>query len=403
MMRSSAKLILVVTAALMLGVCGKKEVISPDRFKVLADTLAGEMDYGPWMDFAYEMAKNYPEEYMAGMVMIQAAERSLMERDEDRFDEIFALLENYPANGALELTDQIAICNRLAWIMSSQDILAGKSSDVMNFAIEMFKANEVGLQFRDELGAMLYDTQAGIFEGMQDTAKALEAYNLAIEYFEQPETLLRRGLILESRGEFDLALEDYIAALGHAPNELMIANKVKSVFTVLNPEADATAFIADLKESLMEGRREEVLGEVFFIEAPEFQFTDLSGEVYNNTNMLGKVFFVDFWATWCDPCRRELPEFQAFYDRYKNNPRVAFIAASTDSEREKVKPYIAEMNFSFPVAYAVDAATKFGVEGIPSLFIIGPQGKIRYKIVGFDPDKDFVREMSWRLESLLDG
>jgi len=43
------------------------------------------------------------------------------------------------------------------------------------------------------------------------------------------------------------------------------------------------------------------------------------------------------------------------------------------------------------------------VEGIPSLFIIGPQGKIRYKIVGFDPDKDFVREMTWRLESLLDS
>ena len=63
---------------------------------------------------------------------------------------------------------------------------------------------------------------------------------------------------------------------------------------------------------------------------------------------------------------------------------MVFVAASTDQEREKVQPYIDEMNFSFPVAYAEDTATKFGVEGIPSLFIIGPQGKIRYKIVGFD-------------------
>jgi thiol-disulfide isomerase/thioredoxin len=183
----------------------------------------------------------------------------------------------------------------------------------------------------------------------------------------------------------------------------MIINKVKETYNALNPSDDADVFLKDLKDSLSESRREEVMAEMFSMAAPSFEFTDLSGKKINNANMLGKVVFVDFWATWCQPCRRELPEFQAFYEQHKKNPKVAFIAASTDSDRSKVSPFIKELRFTFPVAFANENATKFGVEGIPSLFIIGPSGNIRYKVVGFDPDKDFVREMNWRLESLLDG
>ncbi len=402
-MKNKLTLILVIITAFMLSFCEKEPEISPERLKVLSDTVAQDLEYDVWMEFSYELAKNYPEEYVAGMVMVQSAERSIMEQDEDRFDKIFDLLKSYPENGALEMTDQIAFGNRLAWIMSDQMMLFDKAPGVMDFTIKKFKANEVGLQWRNELGAMVYDTQANIYEKSGEVDKALEAFGFALEYFEQPETLLRRGLILETQGKLADALEDYVTAMGLAPNQVMITQKVKEAYSKLNPDQDVQVFMNDLQESLEEKRREEVLGEAFFNEAPEFEFADMDGNIYNNSNMLGKVVFVDFWATWCNPCRRELPEFQKLYDMYKDNPRVAFIAASTDAEQQKVQPYVAEMNFSFPVAYAGDTATKFGVEGIPSLFIIGPSGKIRYKIVGFDPDKDFVREMSWRLESLLDS
>ncbi len=402
-MKRKLLLVLMISVVFMLSFCEKEAEVSPERFKVLTDTLAQDMDYEPWMDFAYEVSKNYPEEYTAGMIMVQAAERSIMELDEKRFEMFFDLLKNYPENGALELTDQIAFGNRLAWIMSDQMLMFNKAQGVMDFTIAKFKEHEVGLQWRNELGAMVYDTQAGVFEKMDETEKALESYNFSLNYYEQPETLLRRGLLLENKDDLKGAMSDYISALGHAPNQEMIINKVKTIYATLNPDKDAQQFIVDLQESLQESRKEEVLAEAFFNDAPDFQFTDMDGNEINNTNMLGKVVFVDFWATWCNPCRRELPEFQAFYELYKNNPRVAFIAASTDREKDKVVPYITESDYTFPVAYAEENATKFGVEGIPSLFIIGPSGKIRYKIVGFDPDKDFVREMSWRLESLLDS
>ncbi len=400
-MKKSLLLILIVGLSLLLTFCEKEAEVSPERLQVLVDTIGQELEYEAWMKFSYELSKNYPEEYASGMAMVRSAERAIMEQDEPRFLKIFEILKNYPENGALKLTDQISFGNRLAWIMADQMLLFNTAPEVIDFSITKFKQHEESLQWRNELGAMLYDTQANIFEKLNETEKALQAYGFALNYFEQPETLLRRGLILESQDDLSGALEDYIAALGLAPDQKMLIQKVKQVYSNLNPDEDSEQFINDIQESLQERRREEVLSEVFDIDAPDFQLTDFNGRSLNNENMLGKVLFVDFWATWCNPCRRELPEFQAFYDLYKNDPRVVFVAASTDQEREKVQPYVDEMKFTFPIAYAEDTATKFGVEGIPSLFIIGPQGKIRYKIVGFDPDKDFVREMSWRLESLL--
>mgnify|MGYP002725494398 CR=1 FL=1 len=402
-MRRHIHWISVLITILVLSNCEKQADLSPERFQLLTDTLAQELDYEPWMDFAYEMSKNFPQESTAGMIMVQGAERALIEQDENRFDQFFDLLKNYPENGVLEITDQIAFGNRLAWTMAEKMLLFNKAPEVIDFSISIFKQHESGLKWRNELGGMIYDTQASVFESINEMDQALEAYGIAIDYFEQPETLLRRGLILENKGELEAALEDYIAALGHAPSQAIIIEKVSNIYTQLHPDDDVDVFISEIQESLHERRKEEVLGEIFSNNAPEFEFTDFDGRVLNNSNMLGKVVFVDFWATWCNPCRRELPEFQKFYNDFKDNPRVVFVAASTDRDREKVKPYIQEMNFTFPVAFAEGNADKFGVEGIPSLFIIGPSGKIRYKIIGFDPDKDFVREMTWRLESLLEN
>jgi thiol-disulfide isomerase/thioredoxin len=383
--------------------CTQKDEISEERFTILADTLAQELEYDSWMDFAYELAKNYPDKYESAVILTQASERSIMENDEEQFLRFFDILQDYPESGALEISDQIAIGNQIAWITGSQGMLQKQSQKVMDYTIKTFKEHENDLQWQDEIGSAIYNTQAMIHAADGLTDEALQAYSTSISYFEQPEALIQRALLLEERGDLTAALEDYIAALGYTPGQSMLVNKVKEVFQSLNPDQNADQFIIDIRESLNERRKEEVLSGILSLEAPDYNFTDFAGKTLTNSNQSGKIVFVDFWATWCGPCRRELPEFQKFYDQHKNNPRISFVAASTDQEREKVKPHVADMGFTFPIAFDEGNAPKFGVEGIPSLFIIGPEGKIRYKIVGFDPDKDFVAEMNWRLESLLDS
>ncbi|MBT7577822.1 MAG: hypothetical protein HN633_03490, partial [Candidatus Marinimicrobia bacterium] len=113
-MKKSLLMMFIVGLTLLLTFCEKEAEVSPERLKVLVDTVAQELEYEVWMDFSYELSKNYPEEYAAGMSMVRSAERAILEQDESRFLKIFELLKNYPETGALELTDQIAFGNRLA-------------------------------------------------------------------------------------------------------------------------------------------------------------------------------------------------------------------------------------------------------------------------------------------------
>jgi peroxiredoxin len=92
--------------------------------------------------------------------------------------------------------------------------------------------------------------------------------------------------------------------------------------------------------------------------------------------MKGKVVLVNFWATWCPPCRKEMPDLQALYDKYKDQGFV--VLSISDEEVAKVSPFITERNISYPVL--LDPGRKvndaFVVEGIPKSFVYDREGKL---------------------------
>lgn len=394
-------LFVVLIASIALLACSGNPEKSDARLKALADTLRTDLSYDEWKVFAYELIKVYPEDGRAAQTTFRAFERSILENDADGFKEVFDFMLAYPEEGALELLDQIAIADRVSWMLLQNEWLPDQAKRANEQAIKLFKANEVGLQYREAIGASVYDIKGRIAELDENVDAALEAYGKALDYSVNTDILLHRATLLEELGRHQESLEDYVVAYGEAPGNAMIIAKLREVHAIVEPDGDVDAFMADLKLSMSEKRKEEVLAEIFSLPAPEYIFTDNTGRRINNSNMAGKVVVLDFWATWCGPCRRELPEYQKVYDMYKKNPDIVFLAASTDREKEKVQPYIEEAGYSFPYGFDEGLAAKFGVEGIPSLFIIGSNGNIRYKLVGFDPEKDFVQEMTWRIESLL--
>jgi len=116
----------------------------------------------------------------------------------------------------------------------------------------------------------------------------------------------------------------------------------------------------------------------------------------------GKVLFLNFWATWCGPCRVELPHFQKAYEAMNSDSRVAFLAVSTDTGpgEQKIPEFIANGKYTFPIALGSDALAKFGYRGIPALAVIGPDGNIRFERTGFDPSHDMTEEFQ-RFVTLL--
>jgi peroxiredoxin len=108
----------------------------------------------------------------------------------------------------------------------------------------------------------------------------------------------------------------------------------------------------------------------------DFTLADLQGKAWHLQDLKGKVVLVNFWATWCPPCRKEMPDLDALYNKFKNQGFV--VLAISDEEAAKVTPYIAEHKISYPVM--LDPGRKvndaFIVEGIPKSFVYDRNGKM---------------------------
>jgi peroxiredoxin len=108
----------------------------------------------------------------------------------------------------------------------------------------------------------------------------------------------------------------------------------------------------------------------------DFTLTDLQGNTWHLKDLRGKVVLVNFWATWCPPCRKEMPDLQALYGKYKAQGLV--VLSISDEEAAKVAPFIKERQITYPVM--LDPGRKvhelYQVEGIPKSFVYDREGKM---------------------------
>jgi len=129
---------------------------------------------------------------------------------------------------------------------------------------------------------------------------------------------------------------------------------------------------------------------------PDFTLKTLAGEEINLRRLEGeKVVVVNFWATWCGPCRHEIPDFNEVYSRYRDRG-VEFLGVSVDESPESVVPEFLEKNpISYPVlAGSSDLIFRYGVRGLPTTFIIDRFGRIAKRIVGMTSAKILEEELN---------
>lgn len=100
------------------------------------------------------------------------------------------------------------------------------------------------------------------------------------------------------------------------------------------------------------------------------------------SDLRGKVVFLNVWATWCPPCKAELPGIQDLYDEVKNQ-NIAFVMLSTDQNFEKTKAYIKEKGFSFPIyQLGRDLPPELESSTIPATYVLDKTGRIKMKHIG---------------------
>ncbi|MDP8299450.1 MAG: redoxin domain-containing protein [Candidatus Tantalella remota] len=129
--------------------------------------------------------------------------------------------------------------------------------------------------------------------------------------------------------------------------------------------------------------------------APDFTLKDLDGNNYSFASTKGKVVILDFWATWCPPCRIGIPEFQALYEQYKDKGLVVVGVALDQGGVQVVKPFVKKNGVTYLVAIGDRGvvAAYGGIRGIPTTFVIDRQGKIVQKYVGYREKKIFEADI----------
>lgn len=117
---------------------------------------------------------------------------------------------------------------------------------------------------------------------------------------------------------------------------------------------------------------------------PAYQVTTLGGETLSQEQLRGKVVLVNFWATWCGPCRMEMPALQAMYERHRAEGLVLLGLSVDRGGDQVVRDYVRERGVTYPVAIvgAAEEAAFGGVRGYPTSFLVDRKGVVRHAVIG---------------------
>lgn len=133
----------------------------------------------------------------------------------------------------------------------------------------------------------------------------------------------------------------------------------------------------------------------------DFEFSDEKGSIENTSSLRGKVVFINFWASWCPPCRAEFPSIEALYSKFKDNPDVFFLTINQDSDLTTGKTYLNKEKFSVPLFTTNGSVPREVYSGaLPTTVVLDKNGTIRYHNTGFAnyASEKFIRQIEELIE-----
>jgi len=120
--------------------------------------------------------------------------------------------------------------------------------------------------------------------------------------------------------------------------------------------------------------------------APDFTLKSLEGTNLNLTEQRGKIIVINFWASWCGPCRKEMPVLETFYKKY-TDLGVSVWGVNVEQENQAGRDFLADLNLTFPILFdkSNTLSESYNVEAMPTTVIVDRDGLVRYTFKGYKP------------------
>lgn len=245
--------------------------------------------------------------------------------------------------------------------------------------------------------------QAQLLAGDADSAAT--TFQRALEnHPDSVQVLLGLGQAYEKLGRKDEAIGVYVRSMAAYPrHDTTGAAPLRALWR--SRHGSLAGLDQRVREARERGKLASFAERRYEKPMPAWSLRSLAGEPVKSSDFAGKPMVLDFWGSWCGPCREELPIFQRLYEKYKD--RVAFIGLNWErpglpEERVKrARDYMTQNKFTFPVVLDHErvAVEAFQLEGFPTAFLVDRTGQIRFKNVGVAPGIEQI--LTDQIESLL--